>query len=129
MRCYVLCGISRALLDEIVRRNIRTVELRSAHNVATAIRANLGDCVLLTPAKSLDLARGVGGIIAEISGKEVMTQSLFYSSPHLVEESEMTVVRLKLTPKGVGRIVNVRVKGLLDTIEAEVVEVSYFDAR
>jgi hypothetical protein len=41
----------------------------------------------------------------------------------------MTVVRLKLEVKGVGRVVRVYSTGILDTTEAEVVEVSYFDAR
>jgi hypothetical protein len=130
MRCYVLCGISRPVLDEIVRRNIRTIELRSAHNIATAMKVELGDCIFLTPSKTHDLGRGVGGVIAEVSGKEVLHQSIFYSSPQYIEESEMAVVRLRVTPRGVGRIVNLRYSGsLLDAIEAEIVEISYFDAR
>ncbi len=129
MRCYVLTGISKNVLDELVRRNIRTIEVRSAHNVATAIKADVGSCVFLTPAKLSDLGRGVSGLIAQITGKEVMSQSLFYSSPTYIEECELTVVRLRLKPKGVGRMVQVQLEGLLDTIEADVVEVSYFNAR
>ncbi len=129
MRCYVLTGISRSALDELVRRNIRTIEVRSAHNVATAIKADVGDCIFLTPAKINDLGRGVSGLISQITGKEVMSQSLFYSSPSYMEECELTVVRLRLRPKGLGRIVQVTRGDVLDTIEAEVVEMSYFNAR
>ncbi len=130
MRCYVLCGISRPVLDEIVRRNIRSIELRSAHNVATAMKVEPGDLVFLTPSKLYDLGRGVGGIIAEVRSKEVLHQSIFYSSPHYIEESEMSVVRLRIVPRGVGRVVSITGgKGILDPMEAEVVEVSYFNAR
>ncbi len=129
MRCYVLTGISRSALDELVRRNIRTIEIRSAHNVATAIRADIGSCIFLTPAKISDLGRGVSGLISEITGKEVMSQSLFYSSPSYIEECELTVVRLKLKPRGFGRVVQVRRGDVLDTIEADVVEMPYFNAR
>ncbi|MEM2120005.1 MAG: DUF473 domain-containing protein [Archaeoglobaceae archaeon] len=128
MRCYVFSGIAKVVLEDIMRRNIRTIELRSAHNVATALRVNLGDCVFLTYSKTRDLDRGVGGLIAEVSGKEVVHQSLFYASPHYVEESEMAVVRLKLNPKGIGRIIQIRTGDILDAIEAEVVEVTTFSA-
>jgi len=129
MTCYVLTGISRKPIDEIVRRYIRTIELRSAHNVATALRVELGNCVFLTPAKLSDLGRGCIGIISEVTGKEVQSHSVFFATTRYFEENEMTVVRLKLEPKGLGRIVKVYNIGILDTTEAEVVEVSYFDAR
>lgn len=128
MRCYVLSGIAKGIIEEIVRRNIRTIELRSAHNVATALRVNLGDCVFLTYSRTSDLERGVGGVIAEVSEKEVIHQSVFYSSPHYIEESEMAVVRIKLNPKGLGRIIQIRTGNLLEAIEAEVVELTHFSA-
>uniref|UniRef100_A0A7C3ZEJ8 DUF473 domain-containing protein n=1 Tax=Archaeoglobus fulgidus TaxID=2234 RepID=A0A7C3ZEJ8_ARCFL len=129
MRCLVLTGISRNVIEELMRRNIRTVELRSAHNVATALKAEPGDCVFLTPARINDLGKGVSGLIAEVRGKEVMSHSLFYQTPYYMEESEITVVRLILTPKSLGRVVQVRKGAFLETIEGDVVEMSYFEAR
>ena len=129
MRCYVLTGISRKTIDEFIRRYIRTIELRSAHNVATAFKAEVGSCVFLTPAKLGDLGRGCIGMISEVRSKEVQSHSVFFATTRYFEENEMTVVRLKLEPKGMGRIVKVYNMGILDTTEAEVVEVSYFDAR
>ncbi len=129
MKCYVLTGISRPIIEEIMRRNIRTIDLRSAHNVATAMKVNVGDLVFLTPARMHDLDRGVSGLIAEVTGKEVMSQSLFYASPHHIVEHEMSVVRLRVKPKGLGRIIKVQVGDILETIEAEIIEMSHFDAR
>jgi len=129
MKCHVLTGISRRTLEELVRRNIRTIELRSAHNVATAMRAEPGRCILLTTTKLYDVDRGTTGIIAEVNEKEIMSHSIVFASDRYIEENEMTVIRLRLTPRGVGRVVCVYNAGILDTMEADVVEVSYFDAR
>ncbi|ADB57537.1 DUF473 domain-containing protein [Archaeoglobus profundus] len=129
MKCLVLTGISKDVLDDLMRRHIKTIELRSAHNIATAMRAEVGDCVFLTSAKTFDVDRGTLGIIAQVTGKEIYSHSLMFSTPTLIQESEMTVVRLKLEVRGVGRVVRVYNTGILDTTEAEVVEVSYFDAR
>ncbi len=129
MRCLVLTGISKDVLEDLVRRHIKTIELRSAHNIATAMKAEVGDCVFLTSAKTFDVDRGTLGIIAHVTGKEIYSHSLMFSTPTLIQESEMTVVRLKLEVRGVGRVVRVYNTGILDTTEAEVVEVSYFDAR
>ena len=129
MRCLVLTGISKDVLEDLIRRYIRTIELRSAHNIATALRAEVGDCVFLTSAKTFDIDKGTLGLIAQVTGKEMYTHSLMFSTPTLIQESEMTVVRLRLEVKGLGRVMRVYNAGILDTTEAEVVEVSYFDAR
>ncbi len=128
MKCYILTGISRSVIDALLRREIRSIELRSAHNVATALKAEIGSCVLLTPARLSDLGKGVTGVIAEVTGKEVMSHSLFFASGSYFEENEMTAVRLMLRPKGFGRIVSVANTGILDTTVAEVVSISHFNA-
>jgi len=129
MKCLILTGISRGVIEELVRRNIRSVELRSAHNVATALKAELGDCVFLTPARMSDLGRGVSGLIAEVRGKEVMSQSIFYQTVSFIEESEVTVVRLILAPKSFGRLIQVRRGTFLESTEGDVVEMPFFEAR
>ncbi len=129
MRCFVITGVSRRTIDELMRRIVRTIELRSAHNVNTALKVNVGDLVFLTSTRLHDIDRGTTGIIAEVVGKEVHTHTLIFTSESVIQESEMTVVRLKLNIRGVGRIVKVHNAGILDTTEADVMEVSYFDAR
>jgi hypothetical protein len=129
MRCLVFTGISRAIIEDILRRMIRTLELRSAHNVATAMRAEVGNCVFLTPAKLHDLERGVAGLVAEVVAKEVMSHSMFLSTERYIDESEMTVVRLRLNPKCLGRVLNLLNTGILDSTEAEIIEMSYYDAK
>ncbi len=129
MKCLVLTGISRRIIEDLIRRVVRTIELRSAHNIATALKADIGDYVFLTSTRTFDVDKGTLGIIAKIKEKEVHTHSLVFASESLIQESEMTVIRLKLDIKGAGRVLRVYNMGILDSTEAEVIEVSYFDAR
>ncbi len=129
MRCLVITGVSRRTLEDLIKRLARTIELRSAHNVATALKAETGSKVFLTHSRLYDVGKGTTGVIAEVVGKEVISHSLVFASESMLQESEMTVVRLRLDIKGMGRIVKVYNAGILDTTEADVVEVSYFDAR
>ncbi len=129
MRCFVITGVSKRTIEELMKRVVKTIELRSAHNVTTALKVDVGDLVFLTPTRLHDIDRGTTGIIAEVVGKDVHTHSLIFASESIIQESEMTVVRLRLNVRGVGRIVKVHNTGILDTTEADVVEISYFDAR
>ncbi len=128
LRCLVLTGISKSTLDALLKREIRSIELRSAHNVVTALKAEVGSYVLLTPARLNDLDKGITGIVAEVMGKEVMSHSLFFASNSYFEECEMTAVRLILKPKGFGRVISISNPGILDIREAEVVCITHFDA-
>lgn len=129
MRCYVISGISRQVIEEILRGNLRTLELRNVINVATALNAKLGDCVFVTTAKNVDLGRGVTGIIAEVEGKEVVSHSTFYARNDYIEECEMTVVRLRIRPRAPGRLVQVFRKDILSPVEGEAIQMDHFLAR
>lgn len=129
MRCYVISGISRQVIEEILRGNLRTLELRNVINVATALNAKLGDCVFVTTAKNVDLGKGVTGIIAEVEGKEVVSHSTLYARNDYIEECEMTVVRLRVRPRAVGRLIQVFRKDILSPVEGEAIQVDHFLAR
>jgi len=127
MKCLVITGVSKRTLEDIVRRTIKTIELRSAHNVVTAFKAVEGSNVFLTTSKLHDIDKGTIGIIAEVVKKEITSHSLIFASE--VQESEMTVIRLRLNVKGLGRIVKVYNTDIIGITEAEVIEVNYFNAR
>ena len=129
MRCRVLSGISRNVIEDILRGNLKTLELRNVTNVATALNTDVGECIFVTTAKNVDIDRGVTGIIAEVIGKEVISHSTIFARSEYIEECEMTVIRLRIKPKSLGRIVNIYRGGLLEPIEAEVIRVDYFSAR
>ncbi len=129
MRCFVISGISRAIIEDILRGHLRTLELRNVINIATALNAEIGDCVMVTSAKNSDLGRGVTGIISVVESKEIISHSTFYARNDYIEECEMTVVRLRISPRSVGRILQVFRKDILSPVEAEVLRADSFFAR
>ncbi len=129
MRCFIISGISRTIIEDILRGHLRTLELRNVINIATALNAEIGDCVFVTSAKNSDLARGVTGIISMVEGKEIVSHSTLYARNDYIEECEMTVVRLKISPRSVGRILQVFRKDILSPVEADVLRIDSFFAR
>jgi len=129
MRCYIISGISRSIIQDILRGHLRTLELRNVINVATALSTDVGDCVFITSAKNSDLSRGVTGIISIVEGKETISHSTLYARNDYIEECEMTVVRLRISPRSVGRIVHVLRQDMLKPVEAEVMRIESFFAR
>ena len=129
MRCFIISGISRAIIEDIFRGHLRTLELRNVINIATALNAEIGDCVFVTSAKNSDLARGVTGIISIVEGKEIVSHSTLYARNDYIEECEMTVVRLRISPRSVGRILQVFRKDILSPVEADVLRIDSFFAR
>jgi len=129
MKCYVISGISRVVIQEILRGNFRTLELRNVINVATAMNTDVGDLIFITSAKYVDLERGVTGVIGEVEGKELVSHSAIYARNDYFEEFESTVVRLKIRPRAIGRITRILRKDILNPVEAEAVQVDHFSAR
>ena len=129
MRCFIISGISRSIIEDILRGHLRTLELRNVINIATALNTDIGDCVFVTSAKNSDLGRGVTGIISIVEGKEVVCHSTLYARNDYIEECEMTVVRLRISPRAAGRIIQVFRKDILSPVEAEVLRVEGFFAR
>lgn len=129
MRCFVISGISRYVIEEILRGNIRTLDLRNVVNIASAMNAGVGEFIFITTAKNSDLGRGVTGIIAEVEGKEVSSHTMYYSKSDYFEECEMTSLRLRIRPRGIGRIIQAFRKDILSPVEAEVIQLDHFLAR
>jgi len=129
MRCFIISGISRSIIEDILRGHLRTLELRNVINIATALNTDVGDCVFVTSAKNSDLGRGVTGIISMVEGKEVVSHSTLYARNDYIEECEMTVVRLRISPRAVGRIIQVFRRDILSPVEAEILRIEGFFAR
>jgi len=109
MRAVVLAGMSRRVLDELMHDPYRTVELRGAKNVV-AIEKAVGEAeyLFLTYTARSDVRCGTGGLIAEVlNAVELETHVPWEES----DEREVTVCRVKLHLRGLGRVVDVREEG------------------
>ncbi len=114
MEAVVLAGISRRVLDELMRNPYRTVELRGARNVLAVEEAfNRAMKLFLTYDPFSDVDVGTEGLVTELLGvDEIETRVPWEES----DEREVTVCRARLKLIGLGRIVEVERKHNIITV-------------
>ncbi|WP_461866373.1 DUF473 family protein [Thermococcus sp.] len=103
MEVIVLTGISRRVLDDLLRNPYKTVELRSARNIEAVENMHMKR-VFLTYETFHDVTRGTEGLIAEILKFEEMDQRILWEES---DEREQTVVRLQLKLLGLGKVIEI----------------------
>lgn len=91
-----LTGISKRVVDELMENGVRTIELRSSHNIASAAKLKLGDLVFVTQRSREDLMPGTEGVIARVVASEFGIRRVGVYSRSEVEEKEAEIARLKL---------------------------------
>ena len=114
MEAVVLAGISRRVLDELMRNPYRTIELRSAKNVLAveeALERAMGLFLTYDPFSDVDV--GTEGLLAELLGMEELETRIPWEES---DEREVTVCRAKVRLVGLGRVVEIRRKGSIMTV-------------
>ncbi|NJE05500.1 DUF473 domain-containing protein [Thermococcus sp. M36] len=112
MEAVVLAGITRRVLDELMRNPYRTIELRGARNVRAVEEAmERAMRLFLTYDPFSDVGIGTEGLLAELlRAAELETRVPWEES----DEREVTVCRAKVRLVGLGRVVEVeKERGLL----------------
>ncbi len=108
MEAVVLAGISRRVLDELMRNPYRTIELRSAKNVL-AVEEALENAMrlFLTYDPFSDVDIGTEGLLAELLGMEELETRIPWEES---DEREVTVCRARVKLVGLGRVVEIKRK-------------------
>jgi hypothetical protein len=109
MEAVLIAGITRRILDELLKNPYRTIELRSARNVL-AIEKAMEDLkrLFLTYDPLEDVGVGTEGLITElIEAKELNMRIPWEES----DEREVTVCRARVKLLGLGRVVEIKKKG------------------
>ena len=108
MEAVVLAGISRRVLDELMRNPYRTIELRSAKNVL-AVEEALENAMrlFLTYDPFSDVDIGTEGLLAELLGMEELETRIPWEES---DEREVTVCRARVKLVGLGRVVEIERK-------------------
>ncbi|HYB59159.1 MAG TPA: DUF473 domain-containing protein [Candidatus Acidoferrales bacterium] len=96
MRHLALTGISKDRIDDLVRKRVRTFELRSAHNIPIVFEARVGDEVFVTDASRHDLSVGTTGVLARVRDKTVSMQKVSHRIGDFYEEREVMAARIQL---------------------------------
>lgn len=96
MRHLALTGISKDRIDDLVRKRVRTFELRSAHNISIVFEARVGDEIFVTDASRHDLSVGTTGVLARVRDKTISMQKVSHRIGDFYEEREVMAARIQL---------------------------------
>ncbi len=129
MQYIALTGITKQVMNDLMDRKIRTLEVRSAHNLSSLIQANSGDCVFITTTSKQDLVGGVTGVIAKIRELQVTMHRVAHGIDSYYEEKETLYARVQLEFKGMGRIRKVQDLGIGRPVSVDAEEMRHFEAR
>ncbi|NYT02628.1 MAG: DUF473 domain-containing protein [Methanosarcinales archaeon] len=129
MICFALTGITRQVIQDLIKNRIRTVEIRSPHNFYTLQGVDVGDPIFVTPASHTDVIPGTSGLITRVNELQIMTHRMVQSGENYYEEIESQAARAQLQLVSYGRVRTVKGGGFASPMSLEVDEVRYCDAR
>ncbi len=104
-----LTGLSKELLDELPRVNYKTIEVISSDNVQIAYSLSKKSMVFLTSAGKEEIHKGTTGVLAEVEEVSTNYRRLFINN---TDEYEVISARIRIVPKGFGRIIEFKDLGL-----------------
>ncbi|MGZ4907990.1 MAG: DUF473 domain-containing protein [Halobacteriota archaeon] len=130
MKHLALTGISRDSIDDLMRKRVRTFELRSAHNVPAVLDVRIGDELFVTDTSRHDLEIGTTGVLARVRNKEISMQKVSHRIGDFYEEREIMSARVQLEL----RERTCRLRGIEDAgpgkpVAVETAEVCHFEGR
>ncbi len=130
MKHFALTGISKDSIDDLIRKRIRTFELRSAHNIPAALDVQVGDELFVTDTSRHDLKLGTAGILARVRNKEISMQKVSHRIGDFFEEREIMSARVQLELRErTCRSTGIEDKGPGGPVVVETAEVCHFEGR
>lgn len=129
MKYIALSGISQMALRNLEQNKVKTIEIRSPHNFASAIETEAGDVIFLTTTSMEDVGMGTTGIIAKILEKQVSMHRIIHRTDELFEEAEVQMARLKLEMKGYARVRRSICCTMGEAVVVDADEVHFFEGR
>jgi hypothetical protein len=129
MRLAALTGLSRESISDLVKRGIRTFEIRSAHNLIVFSEINAGDRVFVTDAVPPDVVPGLCGHIATVRGIDVHMNRVAIATPLDYEEREAMIGRVQLVLQSGGKVREVPRADPYKPIYVDVIELRSCEAR
>lgn len=116
-RLFAFTSISLRVYNEILRRGVYTMELRSAHNI-NALLQTQDNTIFITDRSKDDMKTGVRGIVADIKGVSMME----HKTPER-DELEIVEARVQVEPRGLAKVRQIIDHGVGRPLEIIVEEV------
>ncbi len=130
MKHFALTGISKDSIDDLIRKRIRTFELRSAHNIPAALDVQVGDELFVTDTSRHDLKLGTAGVLARVRNTEISMQKVSHRIGDFYEEREIMSARVQLELRErTCRLRGIEDKGPGGPVVVETSEVCHFEGR
>ncbi|MDY6965552.1 MAG: DUF473 domain-containing protein [Halobacteriota archaeon] len=124
-----LTDILDSVINDLRDQRIKTIEIRSAHNLFSVLNMNVGDKIFLTSATPQDITCGTKGLIAKVIGLHTMMHRVYHGTEQFYEEREALVARIQLQLHGFGRVKSVEEIKLGKPTIVEADDVLYYEAR
>ena len=130
MRHLALTGISKDRIDDLVRKRVRTFELRSAHNIPIVFKARVGDEIFITDASRQDLSAGTTGVLARVRDKTISMQKVSHRTGDFYEEREVMTARIQLELRErTCRLRAIKDEGAGEAVTVDTAEVCHYEGR
>ena len=129
MKLAALTGLSCESIQDLLKRHIRTFEIRSAHNLVIFSETSAGDHIFITDAVPPDVIPGLCGYIVTVRGIDIHMNRVAVSTPLNYEERETMSGRVQLMVHATGKIKDVYPVEPYKPIYVEAIEIKHCDAR
>lgn len=129
MKLATLTGLSHESIQDLLKHQIRTFEIRSAHNLVIFSQVRPGDYVFVTDAVPPDLVPGLCGHIVQVRGIDVHMNRMTLSTPLNYEERETMSARVQLMAHAIGKVKDVFPVEPYKPIYVDALEIKHCDAR
>ena len=107
MKCVALTGISKGVIDDIEYNQVRTIEVRSAHNIFSIVNMELGDPLFLTCTSMHDIKSGTPGILVVNRALDVRMHRVIGQYGLYCEEMETMYARVQVVLRNRARAIKV----------------------
>ena len=129
MKLATLTGLSHESIQDLLKHQIRTFEIRSAHNLVIFSLVKPGDYVFVTDAVPPDVVPGLCGHIVQVRGVDVHMNRMTLSTPLNYEERETMSARVQLMVHAIGKVKDVFPVEPYKPIYVDALEIKHCDAR
>lgn len=129
MKIAAITGMTQDSLNDLVRRRLRTFEIRSAHNLQAFSEIGPGDKVFITDVVLPDLVPGLCGYIAIVRGVDIRMHRMTYTTQANIEERETLSGRIQLILHSTGKVRDVYPIEVYKPVYVDAIEVAMCEAR
>jgi len=104
MEYIALTSISPSIMRDLINHRLRSMEIRSAHNIFSLMAIDVGDCIFITDRSIHDLVPGTRGIIARVRSKETVFHHSLHYVDGVTEERETLGIRAQFEMVSLARV-------------------------